>query len=118
MGDANLHVRIKVWVADDEKRVIFGVGRMRLLEAIEKHGSILQAAEELGMSYRSAWGRLKATQERLGQPVVEKVPGAGRRGGSRLTPAGKDLLEKYHELIRRVTDASETIFGQLFVEEE
>jgi molybdate transport system regulatory protein len=70
------------------------------------------------MSYRSAWGRLKATEERLGQPLLEKVPGAGRRGGSRLTKTGKELAEKYRQLINEVTVSSESIFGRLFLVDE
>jgi len=33
------------------------------------------AAEELGMSYRAAWGKLKASEEALGMALVEKVGG-------------------------------------------
>ena len=32
-----------------------GPGKIRLLEAIEKAGSISQAGRKLGMSYRRAW---------------------------------------------------------------
>lgn len=34
---------------------------MALFKAIEKYGSIRQAATGLGMSYRAAWGKIKAT---------------------------------------------------------
>ena len=115
MFKTNLHVRIKVWVADDGGQVIIGAGRMRLMEAIDRTGSILRAAEELGMSYRSAWGRLKTTQERLGEPLVEKVPGAGRRGGSRLTKNGQLLLAQYQKLIDQLHKSSEATFGRLFL---
>ena len=115
MFDTNLHVRIKIWVADDEGQVIFGAGRMRLLEAVDRTGSILQAARELGMSYRSAWGRLKTTEQRLGKSLVEKVPGAGRRGGSQLTESGRFLLERYHKLLSQLKKSSESTFGRLFL---
>ena len=32
-----------------------GPGKIRLLEAVERTGSILQAGRALGMSYRRAW---------------------------------------------------------------
>ncbi|HPQ68505.1 MAG TPA: LysR family transcriptional regulator [bacterium] len=118
MDESKLHVRIKVWIADDGGNVVFGSGRMRLLEAVDRTGSILQASEELGMSYRSAWGRLKVSEDRLGEALVEKVPGGGRRGGSRLTPKGKQLLDKYHQLIAQVTQSSEATFGRLFLLDE
>lgn len=118
MNESKLHVCIKVWIADDGGNVVFGSGRMRLLEAIDCTGSILQASEKLGMSYRSAWGRLKVSEERLGEALVEKVPGGGRQGGSRLTPRGKHLLEQYHKLIEQVTQSSEATFGRLFLLDE
>jgi molybdate transport system regulatory protein len=118
MTHPTLHARIKVWVTDDDGKTIFGAGRMRLLDAIERHGSILKAAEELAMSYRSAWGRIRATEQRLGQPIVEKIPGAGRRGGSRLTPLGQELLAKYRRLVDALTDASSDSFDRIFLVDE
>lgn len=118
MGEIKLHARIKVWITDEDGQVIFGTGRMRLLDAIHRTGSILKASEELSMSYRSAWGRLKATEQRLGEPVIEKVPGAGRRGGSRLTARGKELLAKYHRLIDMLHESSEETFDQIFLVDE
>ncbi|MDP8224101.1 MAG: LysR family transcriptional regulator [Candidatus Lernaella stagnicola] len=91
---------------------------MRLLDAIHRQGSILKAAEELSMSYRSAWGRIRATEERLGEAVVEKIPGAGRRGGSRLTSRGKELLDKFHHLVDALDSASSKSFDAIFLEDE
>lgn len=110
-----MQVHIKVWIADEEGQVIFGAGRMKLLDAVQRTGSILQASEEMAMSYRSAWGRIRATEQRLGEAVIEKVPGAGRRGGSRLTPRGWELLQKYHQLIEQLEKSSKDTFGELFL---
>jgi len=115
MAAQTLNVHLKIWLADPEGRVVFGDGRMRLLEAIDRTGSILQAAEMMGMSYRSAWGRLKQTAERWGTPLIEPMPGAGRRGGSRLTAEGRRLLNQYKELVKRLDQAAQATFGQLFV---
>jgi molybdate transport system regulatory protein len=82
-----MQVRIKVWITGEDGHVIFGAGRMRLLDAVHRTGSILQASEEMKMSYRSAWGRIKATEQRLGEAVIEKCP-RGRRAARGLTPRG------------------------------
>jgi len=50
----------------------------------------------LSMSYRAAWGRLKASEERLGFPLVEKS-GLGRHA-MQLTPAARSLMERYQAL--------------------
>jgi molybdate transport repressor ModE-like protein len=72
-------VRMHLWLESGES-VYFGMGRVMLLDKIEEHGSLRKAAEALGMSYRAAWGKLKATEEALGLVLVESS--GTRRGGS------------------------------------
>jgi len=115
MSGKKLHVHVKVWLANEEAEPVFGLGLMRLLEGINQTGSILHAASDMGMSYRSAWGRLRAAERRLGEPLLERAPGAGRRGGSRLTAVGRRLLERYSALVRQITRLSEATFGRLFL---
>ena len=86
-------MKFKHWIELNEE-VVFGSGRMQLFEAIEKTGSMNQAAALLGMSYRAAWGKVAATEDRLKIHLVEKHPG-NRRSGTTLTPAGKELLHRY-----------------------
>ena len=90
-----MKIQFKVWLEKDN-RVLFGEGRNQLLQAIEDYGSLAQAAKKMNMSYRAAWGRLKASQDRLGFLLAEKDIEQGKKGGLRLTPEGKDLLDKYN----------------------
>lgn len=85
-------LRLRVWIEQDED-IYIGIGSTLLLQRIEKLGSLKRAAEELGMSYRRAWGRLKKTEQRVGKPLVEMKRGQGQRFS--LTPYGKDLMEKF-----------------------
>jgi molybdate transport system regulatory protein len=89
-----MKLKLKVWVTfgDDLK---FGDGRARLLEAIEKRGSLRKAAEEFEMSYRNAWGYLRELEGAAGFKFVERAPGGGPQSGMRLTRAGKRFLERY-----------------------
>ena len=88
-----LKVKSKIWI-ELKDEVVFGLGRIRLFEAIERTGSISKAAAELGMSYRAAWGKVTATEERLQLQLVEREQG-NRKMGTRLTPVGKELLARY-----------------------
>ena len=45
------------------------------------------------MSYRAAWGKLKASEEALGIALVEKV--GGNKSGCRLTPEGSALAAAF-----------------------
>lgn len=90
-----MQIRIKVWLEENE-RVLFGEGRLQLLQAIEGAGSLAAAAKEMNMSYRAAWGRLHASEERLGFTLVERSE-EGRRA-MQLTPAAKELMVKFAKL--------------------
>ncbi len=101
-------LRSKIWVEDESGKVIFGMGRVKILEAIEMHGSINAAAKALKMSYRAVWGRIKASEERLGIELVVRQAGGTSGGGSVLTPHAKDLIKEFRTFRRQVlTDADE-----------
>lgn len=59
-----------------------------LLAAVVEHGSIRRAATALGVSYRHAWGALKAWETALGEPLI--VWSQGQR--ARPTPFAERLL--------------------------
>ena len=63
VGEQKLfYIRSKVWMEDEEGNVVFGLGRLRILEAIQRLGSINAAAKELKMGYRAIWGRITASE--------------------------------------------------------
>ncbi|MBP8695079.1 MAG: LysR family transcriptional regulator [Syntrophobacterales bacterium] len=90
---AIMKIRYKIWLEQDGK-VIFGKGRDELFRAIQECRSLQAAAKELKMSYRAAWGRLKASEERLGIKLVEND---GAKKGLRLTAEARELLEQYEQ---------------------
>lgn len=94
--------RTKIWIIDPTDNVLFGMGRVKILEAIEQHGSINAAAKALRMSYRAVWGRIKATEERLGRDLVVRTTGGARGGGSALTPYAKELIAAFKKFHRQV----------------
>ena len=109
-----MKVRTKVWIDDDHDNVIFGSGRLRMLEAIDRFGSMNRAAKELNMSYRALWGRIKSTEERLGAKVVITKPGGGKGHGSVVAPAGKKLLENYKLINDRIIKLADQEFEKIF----
>jgi molybdate transport system regulatory protein len=86
-------MRLHLWL-ETEDGLFFGFGRTLLLEKIDQYGSLKRAAEELGMSYRAAWGKIMKTEEVLGFKVVERA-GSSNKAGYQLTESGKMLLEKF-----------------------
>ena len=109
-----MKVRTKVWIDDDHDKVIFGSGRVRMLEAIDRLGSMNKAAKELKMSYRALWGRIKSTENRMGAKVLTTRPGGGKGSGSILTPIGKRFLENYRQLSNRIIEQADREFDKIF----
>jgi 8-oxo-dGTP diphosphatase len=92
----------RLWLKRDD-RFVMSEGRARLLRLIEKYGSLARAADEMGMSYRHAWGVVKKIEEIIGEKVVFSERGGQEGGTSVLTPDGEKLLEQY-ENQKRVFD--------------
>ena len=89
-----MEIKHKLWLERDG-HVIFGPGREGMLKAIEECHSLSAAAKKLRMSYRAAWGRLKASEERLGIKLVEMD---NVRQGMHLTDEAKKLMNCFEEL--------------------
>ena len=85
-------MRMHLWVEIDDG-VVFGLGRLQLLRQVERCGSLKAAAEALGMSYRGAWGKIKATEELIGEKLIERA--ASRRAGYHLTPFGVGIAKSF-----------------------
>lgn len=109
-----LTIKSKIWIEDENGDMVFGAGRLRILKAVREHGSILAAAKELHMSYRAVWGKIKATEERLGQSLLTRRTGGAQRGGSELTPLGNALLERFDQLQMLTERTADSIFEGLF----
>jgi molybdate transport system regulatory protein len=109
-----LTIKSKIWIEDENGEMVFGSGRLRILNTIEEQGSILAAAKELHMSYRAVWGKIKATEDRLGQLLLNRRVGGAQGGGSELTPLGKALVERFRELQNLTEQTADSIFQDLF----
>ncbi|OYT59074.1 NUDIX hydrolase [Euryarchaeota archaeon ex4484_178] len=97
-------VRYKFWFESD-RGYILGEGGYQVLKEIEKCGSIYDAARNLGMSYRHAWGKIKEIEKNLGKKLVISQRGGKEGGKTILTSEGRKLIlefEKYRELFEYV----------------
>ncbi len=79
-----MHLLGRIFLDTDEG-VLLAAQRVRLLEAIERLGSIQGAAKELGLSYKSAWDAVNAMNKLCDRPLVLREVG-GRRGRGSCIP--------------------------------
>lgn len=89
-----LKPRINVWL-QVEGEVALSHWRVRLLQMVDRTGSISAAAQAMDIQYRLAWQRIHEMEERLGISLLETTAGGRGGGGSTLTPAAYALIERF-----------------------
>ncbi len=104
-----LRMRFKIWIENDDGKLVIGTGRLRILEAILELGSMNKAAHKLGQPFRAVWGKIRATEQRCGFKLVE-----GTSEGSILTKEGLELLRTYSELSKRCEKYADQQFHEIF----
>ena len=108
IDSAAFHMRSKMWIENEQGKVVFGLGRYRILDAIQRLGSLNAAAKELKMSYRAIWGRITATETRIGKPLLIRDS-----KGSQLTPLAKSLLKQFRRMQTIVETEADEVFEDL-----
>ena len=104
---------IKLWLEQDG-RIVMSDYRLRLLGLVEETGSLAEAAQQLGLSYRRAWGKIKELERNLDLPLVQSAVGGAGGGHTTITQQGRELLRRYAEFQRRVEDAVRDAYAAAF----
>lgn len=84
-------IKSRLWIEADGN-VLLGEGRVHLLNAIEKTGSLSKAAKSIGISYNKAWSLIDAVNKNAEKQVITTSIGGKGGGGAKLTPYGKSLV--------------------------
>jgi molybdate transport system regulatory protein len=96
---------MRLFIRCIEGDVQLGPGKIRLLELIESHGSISEAARAMDMSYRRAWLLVADLNQNFREPVTSTQTGGKGGGHAKLTPFGRDLIQRYRTIERDATAA-------------
>jgi molybdate transport system regulatory protein len=91
-----------------------GPGKVGLLEAVRRTGSLTAAAADCGMSYKRAWVLLRSVNELFGAPLAEMAKGGrGGGGGATVTVLGRDVITAYRRAERSAGAAASRAFAAL-----
>ena len=85
-----------------------------LLVGIHETGSLARACARAELSYRYAWGMLKAGQKTLGMPLVTSTRGSG----AQLTALGEKLVWADKRIAARLSPLLDTLASEIEVEFE
>jgi molybdate transport system regulatory protein len=105
-----VEIKAKFWI-ENAGEVVLGDGKTDLLLTVDRMGSIQRAAEELGMSYRHAWGVIKKIEQRAGFKLLETKLGR-KDGGAHLTPKGREFIGKVDCLLKNLQAIVKERFSQ------
>ena len=86
--------RLTLRIDFDGARAV-GPGKIKLMELIDKHGSISEAGRQMGMSYRRAWLLVDSLNRCFRTPVVASQHGGQQGGGASLTEFGHAVMQHY-----------------------
>lgn len=100
LKQGDFKVNGSLWIENNGTR-FFGPGPVELLERIAETGSIKQAAQQMGMSYKKAWDLVNNMNTMAAQPFVVTSTGGEKGGGSILSEEAKQMIQYHRELRER-----------------
>ncbi|WP_169764063.1 winged helix-turn-helix domain-containing protein [Campylobacter mucosalis] len=111
-------VKTKTWIENSEGELLFGKGKTEVLEVIAEAGSIVKAAEILGMNYKKCWTHLQILSKNLDEELVVTQKGGGENAGTTLNPRAYELINAYKQLQRDIEDFANKRFKELFLSDQ
>jgi molybdate transport system regulatory protein len=93
--------------------IALGPGKVDLLDAIERTGTLSSAAEEMGMSYMRAWKLVRTMNACFREPLVETARGGAERGRATLTEAGRTARDLYRRMEEACGQAMSPLAAEL-----
>lgn len=93
----NYKIKSRIWVELDDSEFL-GEGKVRLLKAIDRTGSLSKAAKDLNISYKKAWRLIDAVNKTAKKPVTINCIGGKGGGGTELTAYGKSLIRVFDDM--------------------
>jgi len=90
-------IKSRIWIESNDG-VFLGEGRIRLLRAIAKEGSLNKAAKSLKMSYKKAWKLIDTINKAAPEPLVLTTSGGNGGGGSQITPYGHKMIVTFEQI--------------------
>ena len=108
-----MKIRTKIWIENEDGEQLLGQGRLKILEAVAREGSLSAAARALGMSYRALWGKVRSIEQRLGVKLVEGTSGGSNHGGAELTDDARDYMARFASFNTQAIETVERLAEEL-----
>ena len=98
-----------------EGDTFFCTDTLKLIRLIDEQKSVRAAAEIMKITPSKAWKMIRTVEAALGETAVFKARNAGvDKYLVHISPACRNLVEKYAEFEKKSQEAVRKIFGQIF----
>lgn len=114
--ETKIYAKVKVQLIRD--KAFFGPGMMVLLKQIDLLGNVREACEKAGMSYSKGWSLIRTAEAELGAQVVERCAGGKTGGAARISIYGRELMKRYEQLDREISEFAECRYRDLFCNDQ
>ena len=104
-----LRARHKVWFTLGNS-FLMGPNYFRFLRAVDETGTIRQAGQAVGWSYRTCLNRIRRMENILGRRVLETARGGSAGGGAKLSAEGRRLVAIFERWQGDMADYSQRAF--------
>lgn len=98
LENKKLKIKGRIWLETSNGAEI-GAGKIELLEKIAELGSLRQAALEMKMSYRQAWGYINQLNKITENKVVILKRGGKSGGKAEITDFGNYIISSYKKML-------------------
>lgn len=109
-----MKLEVKIRICDSEP--VLGPGLVRLLEFIEKTGSMKEACTTMGMSYSKGWKIVNRAEALLKEELIVRFHGGTKGGKCGITEKGASLIERFNQMQKEMEDNGKKAFEKYFPE--
>ena len=109
-----LRARHKVWFTLGNS-FLMGPNYFRFLRAVDETGTIRQAGQAVGWSYRTCLNRIRRMENILGRRVLETARGGSAGGGAKLSPEGRRLVAIFERWQGDMANYSQRAFRKALI---
>ena len=109
-----MKIKSAFWLESDDGQKIFDEVHLKILERIDRLGSMRAAAQDLKLNYRGVARSVKTAEEFLGTKLIETSRRGSSARGSRLTPTAKALIANFEKLDQETPRYGEAMLGLNF----
>lgn len=92
-----MELKVKLWIENDDKNLIFGDGKNQLIYNLDLTGSISETAKKLNMTEENVLKHLEILENNNEEEMVLKVQGLKKNSKPSyiLTPHARKILQTY-----------------------